>query len=70
MVEVRVLGLTLYEEESSSKLGECGNPLLLRISKDGGKGGKPVVGFPGFPPSVISTANWLGPAVWVLSCVC
>ena len=29
---------------------------LQRISKGGGKGGKPAFGFPGFPRTVISTA--------------
>src|SRR5208282_3496900 len=35
----------IYKE--SSKLGECGN--REAISKGSGKGGKPDVGFPGFP---------------------
>jgi hypothetical protein len=42
----------------------------LRISKDGGKDGKPAVGFPSFPRAVISTASLLGQAVWILSYVC
>ena len=28
------------------------------LSKDGGKGGKPAFGFPGFPRAVISTAHF------------
>ena len=34
--------------------------VVCEISKDGGKGGKPACGFPGFPPSGIST-GWLSP---------
>ena len=38
-----------------SELWECGN--REAISKDGGKGGKPDLGFPGFPRPGISTAQ-------------
>jgi hypothetical protein len=41
-----------------SELLECGN--RNAISKGGGKGGKPDLGFPCFPRTVISTALLLG----------